>query len=73
MRHPLGITVIYKKGVLRPLEPLELKEGEKLEIEFKKPAPAKSVIEAVDHILKPTKKKIIEEVVELSELGEGFE
>ena len=29
------IEVVYEKGVLKPLEPVELEEGERIEIEIK--------------------------------------
>ncbi len=37
------IRVRYERGVLRPLEPLELKEGEELVVEVKEPGGSKGV------------------------------
>ena len=30
------IEVVYEKGVFKPLEPVELKEGEKIKVDIKK-------------------------------------
>jgi len=30
------IEVVYEKGMLKPLEPVELKEGEKIKVDIKK-------------------------------------
>lgn len=34
----MSISAIYRKGVIKPLEKLDLKENEKIEIEIKKRA-----------------------------------
>lgn len=33
---PKTIEVVYEKGMFKPLEPVELKEGEKIKVEIKK-------------------------------------
>jgi predicted DNA-binding antitoxin AbrB/MazE fold protein len=64
----MDIKAIYEKGVLRPLRGLGLKEGEEIEVTVKG-----SILDEIDRLTKPSKKEVIEESIELSELGEGFE
>ncbi|NOZ77531.1 MAG: antitoxin family protein [Euryarchaeota archaeon] len=64
----MDIKAIYEKGVLRPLRGLALKEGEEIEVTVKG-----SILDEIDRLTKPSKKEVIEESIELSELGEGVE
>lgn len=60
----MGVKVIYKHGVLKPLEPISLKEGEKLEIELKKRVVNKT------YSASKVDDEIIEEIIGSTESGE---
>ena len=59
----MGIKAIYENNVLKPLEKLDLKEGEKVEIEIKK-----NIVEKTFGILQLEHKEI-EEIIESTEYG----
>lgn len=60
----MGIKVVYKKGIFKPLEPIKLKEGEELEIELKKNIVNKT------YSASKIKDEIIEKIIESTESGE---
>jgi predicted DNA-binding antitoxin AbrB/MazE fold protein len=60
----MGVKAVYKKGALRPLKPLKLKEGQRVEIELKE-----SVVSKTFSISKVSD-DIIEEIIESTESGE---
>ena len=64
----MGIKAIYEKGVLRPLKNLGLEEGEEIEVTVKR-----SILDEIDKLTKPSKKDVIDESIEISEMGEDFE
>ena len=56
----MSISAVYRKGVIKPLEKLDLAENEKIEIEIKK---KKSIVDEISGKLK-LKQDIIDELVE---------
>ncbi len=54
---------IYKEGILKPLGELDLKEGEKVEIEVKK-----SPVERLEGMIKISNKKWVDEIIESPDL-----
>jgi len=59
----MGIKAVYENNVLKPLEKLDLKEGEEVEIEVKKNSVNKLV-----GIIKISNKKWIDEIIESPDL-----
>jgi len=60
----MGIEAVYDKGVLKPLKPLKLEDGQKVEIELKVSQVSRSFsISKVDD-------SIIEDIIETTESGE---
>lgn len=64
----MSIKAIYEKGVLKPLKNLGLKEGEEVEVMVKR-----SILDEIDKLTKPSTKDVINESIEITELGEDFE
>ncbi len=66
----MSISAVYRKGVIKPLEKLDLAENEKIEIEIKK---KKSIVDEISGKLK-LKQDIIDELVESEDVyaPEGF-
>ena len=60
------IEVVYEKGVFRPLEKVNLREGEKIKVEIKK-----GIVDSVAGILKVSDDKV-KKAFELVEYGEGI-
>jgi predicted DNA-binding antitoxin AbrB/MazE fold protein len=60
----MGIKVVYRKGILKPLEPINLKEGEQLEIELKKRTARET------YSASKVDDRIIEDIIESTESGE---
>lgn len=60
----MGIKVVYHKGILKLLEPVNLREGEKLEIELKKRTVTKT------YSTSKVDDRIIEDIIEATESGE---
>lgn len=60
----MGIKVVYRKGILKPLEPINLKEGEQLEVELKKKTVSKT------YSTSKVNDRIIEDIIESTESGE---
>lgn len=56
--------MVYKKGIFEPLEPIKLKEGERLEIELKKNIVNKT------YSTSKIKDEIIEKIIESTESSE---
>ncbi|MBA7530501.1 hypothetical protein ES705_22709 [subsurface metagenome] len=54
---------IYEEGILKPLGKLDLKEGEKVEIEVKK-----SPFERLEGMIKISNKKWVDEIIESPDL-----
>lgn len=62
---PMKIKAIYECNVLRPLEKLDLKEGEEVELEIKKSIANRTFgLLQLDH-------KVIDEIIEDTEYGSG--
>ena len=54
---------IYEEGILKPLEKLNLKEGEKVEIEVKK-----SPVERLEGMIRISNRRWVEELIESPDL-----
>ena len=63
---PKVIEAVYENGVFKPLEKIELKDGEKVRVEIKE-----SVVEEVAGILKVSDEKV-RRAFELIDDGEGI-
>ncbi len=64
------IRVRYENGVLKPLEPVEFREGQELVIEVKDPEEVerrKRILEKFKGILGPVDPKLLEEALEEAE------
>ncbi|MCS4542285.1 MAG: DUF104 domain-containing protein [Euryarchaeota archaeon] len=62
----MPISAVYRKGVIKPLIEVDLKENEEIEIEIKR---KKSVVDELAGLIK-AKPEIVDEVVENEELYE---
>jgi len=62
----------YENGVIRPSKKLNIDGKREVLIVFKEKR-NKSVVDAIVKRIKPVEKKVIDEAIELTELGEGFE
>jgi predicted DNA-binding antitoxin AbrB/MazE fold protein len=58
----MSVKALYKDNVLRPLEKLDLKDGDVVEIEVKK-----SSVDQLCGIIKIPKKEWVDELIELSD------
>ncbi len=58
------IRAIYENGVLKPLEPLELREGEEVLVKIIRVEERRKIIEQFKGILGPVDEKLLEEVLE---------
>jgi predicted DNA-binding antitoxin AbrB/MazE fold protein len=54
---------IYEEGILKPLEKLDLKEGEEVEIEVKK-----SPVERLEGMIRISNRRRVEELIESPDL-----
>jgi len=54
---------IYEEGILKPLEKLDLKEGEEVEIELKK-----SPVERLEGMIRISNRRWVEELIESPDL-----
>ncbi len=54
---------IYEEGILKPLEKLDLKEGEEVEIEVKK-----SPVERLEGMMRISNRRWVKELIESSDL-----
>ena len=54
---------IYEEGILKPLEKLDLKEGEEVEIEVKK-----SPVERLEGMIRISNRRWVEELIESPDL-----
>lgn len=59
----MQIKAIYKKGVLKPLKKLALKEGEEVKISVKK-----NPVRQLEGMIKISKRKWVEEIIESPDL-----
>lgn len=58
------VRAVYENSVLRPLEKLDLKEGDMVEIEVKKDS-----VDRLDGLVKISQRDIVDEIIESPELG----
>ncbi len=58
------IRAKYENGVLKPLEPLELREGEEVLVKIIRVEERRKIIEQFKGILGPVDEKLLEEVLE---------
>ncbi len=63
---PKVIEAIYENGVFKPLQKVDLREGEKVKVELKE-----SVVESVAGILKVSDEKV-KKALEMIEYGEDI-
>ncbi|WP_048064614.1 antitoxin family protein [Archaeoglobus fulgidus] len=63
---PKVIEAVYENGVFKPLQKVDLKEGEKVKVELKE-----SVVESVAGILKVSDEKV-KKALEMIEYGEDI-
>ena len=63
------IRVRYEGGVLKPLEHVELREGEELIVKIERVEDRKRLLEKLYGVLGPTPKELIDEVLEEAEAG----
>jgi len=63
---PEVIEVVYEKGVFKPLEKVNLREGEKIKVEIKR-----GIVDSVAGILKVSDDKV-KKAFELVEYGEDI-
>ena len=61
------IRVKYERGVFRPLEPLDLAEGEELVVKIVDVKSRKRILEKYKGALGPVDSKLIEEAIEEAE------
>ena len=57
------VKAVYENNVLRPLEKLDLKEGDMVEIEVKKDA-----VDRVGCLVKISQRDVVDEIIESPEL-----
>ena len=57
------VKAIYEEGILKPLEKLDLKEGEEVEIEVKK-----SPVERLEGMIRISNRRWVEELIESPDL-----
>lgn len=60
---PVLVKAIYENNVLRPLEKLDLEEGDVVEIEVKKDA-----VDRLGGLVKISRKDLVDEIIESPEL-----
>jgi predicted DNA-binding antitoxin AbrB/MazE fold protein len=60
----MPISAVYKKGVIKPLVEVDLKENEKIEIEIKRKEEAGEITKKIAGSLKIEDEKLIEAIVE---------
>ncbi len=58
------IRAKYENGVLKPLEPVELREGEEVLVKIIRVEERRKIIEQFKGILGPVDEKLLEEVLE---------
>ena len=58
------IRAKYENGVLKPLEPLELREGEEVLVKIIRVEERRKIIEQFKGILGPVDEKLLEEILE---------
>jgi predicted DNA-binding antitoxin AbrB/MazE fold protein len=58
------VKAVYENSVLRPLEKLDLKEGDMVEIEVKKDA-----VDRLGGLVKITQRDVVDEIIDSPELG----
>ena len=58
---PRLVRARYEKGVLKPLEPLELREGEEVLVRIERPADRRRVVEKFYGKRGPAPKKLLDE------------
>ncbi len=58
------VKAVYENSVLRPLEKLDLNEGDMVEIEVKRDA-----VDRLGGLVKISQKDIVDEIIESPELG----
>jgi len=61
------IRVRYEKGVLRPLEPLNLEEGQELTVRIVDVEERRKMLKKYKGVLGPVSREIIEEAIEEAE------
>ena len=61
------IRVKYERGVFRPLEPLDLAEGEEFVVKIVDVKSRKRILEKYKGVLEPVDSKLIEEAIEEAE------
>ncbi|NAS89904.1 antitoxin [ANME-1 cluster archaeon AG-394-G21] len=57
------VKAIYEEGILKPLEKLDLKEGEEVEIEVKK-----SPVERLEGMIRISNRRWVKELIESPDL-----
>ncbi|MBE9592974.1 MAG: antitoxin family protein [Proteobacteria bacterium] len=57
------VKAIYEEGILKPLEKLDLKEGEEVEIEVKK-----SPVERLEGVIRISNRRWVKELIESPDL-----
>ncbi len=62
------IRAKYENGVLKPLEPLELREGEEVLVKIIRVEERRKIIEQFKGILGPVDEKLLEEAIEEADL-----
>jgi len=58
------VKAVYENSVLRPLEKLDLNEGDMVEIEVKKDA-----VDRLGGLVKISQRDVVDEIIESPELG----
>jgi len=58
------VKAVYENSVLRPLEKLDLKEGDMVEIEVKKDA-----VDRLGGLVKISQRDVVDEIIDSPELG----
>jgi len=63
----MPISAVYRKGVIKPLDKIELEENERIEIEIKRKNESREITKKIAGSLKIEDEKLIEAIVESEE------
>jgi len=63
----MPISAVYRKGVIKPLDKIELEENERIEIDIKRKKESREITKKIAGSLKIENEKLIEAIVESEE------
>ena len=64
------IEVVYEKGVFKPLEPVELKEGERMKVKIEE---RRGILERYAGFIKLNRSVKLKEILELEDVRKSYD